>query len=97
MAEEHEIIYGAYSMVLDYLDALWKDLQQDDMTAGAGQDVRRKDYEAITQAPPGPMAAALRQQFDTLYGPNEWTHQQTLHMARQWRDQNFQQTGPGGY
>ncbi len=96
MAEEHEIIYDAYQMFINYLDALHKELSEpDDQAGGAAHDERKSAYEAITTAPAS-LAGPLRQQFDQQYGANEWTHQQALHLARQWRDANAAQPSRNG-
>ncbi len=94
MAEEHEIIYDAYTMFMDYLDAVYKELSAPEQQAGgAAQDERRKAYEAVASAPPS-LAEAMRAQFDAQYGSNEWIYQQTLHLARQRRYPGLAAAGP---
>ncbi len=60
----------------------------DDVAATSEQEQPRKRsaYEAVAMAPLD-QQPALRQQFEALYGPDEWTRQQGLHMGRLARQQ----------
>ncbi len=60
----------------------------DDVAATSEQEQpkKRQAYEAVAMSPLD-QQPALRQMFDALYGPDEWTRQQGLHLTRLARQQ----------
>ncbi len=72
----------AQDIVLKRTMRWYQDLLDDVAATGQQeQPKKRQAYEAVAMAPMDAQPA-LRQMFDALYGPGEWTRQQTLHLGR---------------
>ncbi len=72
----------AQELVLKRTMRWYQDLLDDVQQASqSDQPKKRQAYEVVAMAPMDAQPA-LRQQFEALYGPDEWTRQQGLHLTR---------------